>query len=392
MVEANTTITGIVVTVIISLVFIAIFLASRYYKFKPNEFILHIRNGKVRTSGRGGHVFKLPLIDEIVVIPTTTRQTLLNSREKILSREYQDMNIVGMLYWRVENPSVAFNAVVWDRRSADYVENIISTATEAIIRTTCASLEIEKIIRDRTEIIQMVTSALHNLTADWGIIIESFEILEVNVLDAELKKNMEAVKKANEEKNARLASANAQEAYRLREIEVAEKVGMAKEATDLQVEAVRKDKEIKIAELDRKRVEIQAETRKKDEIISAEAAAESVRLRDLAKMKAEAEGIQAKLMAEAEGIKAKMSAQADGLKKQAEAISAVNDKFVGIKLIESLPEVFANLKPDKMYVMGEGSNSFGSLVQSILPFLDMIPEISSRMKTEAAPEKEKKKV
>ncbi|MHA2001281.1 MAG: SPFH domain-containing protein, partial [Promethearchaeota archaeon] len=106
-------------------------------------------NGKVLSQGRGGKIIKLPLVDEIIVIPTTTRKTLLNSNEKILSREYQNVKISAILYWRVSDPGVAFSAVVWDRRSEDYVEFVLSTATEAIIRTTCASLPIESILRDR---------------------------------------------------------------------------------------------------------------------------------------------------------------------------------------------------------------------------------------------------
>ena len=82
---------GIVILVVLTLILIAVFFASRYRKFKTNDYVIHLRNGKVHSAGRGGKIIKFPLIDEIVVIPTTTRKTLLNSSEKILSREFQDV-------------------------------------------------------------------------------------------------------------------------------------------------------------------------------------------------------------------------------------------------------------------------------------------------------------
>ena len=116
MAEFDLTVAAVFWVAVITIVFLVIFFASRYYKFKPNEYVIHLRGGKVRSAGRGGKIIKLPLVDDIIVIPTTTRQTLLNSREKILSREFQDMNIVGMLYWRVADPQVAFSAVSWEPR------------------------------------------------------------------------------------------------------------------------------------------------------------------------------------------------------------------------------------------------------------------------------------
>jgi regulator of protease activity HflC (stomatin/prohibitin superfamily) len=369
MAEFDLTIAAVFWVAVITIVFLVVFFASRYYKFKTNEYVIHLRGGKVRSAGRGGKIIKLPLIDDIIVIPTTTRQTLLNSREKILSREFQDMNIVGMLYWRVADPQIAFSAVSWEPRSPDYAEKILATATEAIIRTTCASLEIEKIISERASIIQLVTSQLHNLTADWGIVIESFEILEVNVLDGELKKNMETVKKSIEERNARLAMANSQETYRLRELEVQEKVGIAQEQTNLKIAMVQKNREIQIAEQDRKRIEVEAGAKKAAEIIQAEGDAEAIKLKELAQ-----------LQVDADAIRAKMLAQAEGFKKQIEAMSTADDKFLAVKLIETLPSIFENLRPDKMFVMGEGKEGFNSIVQSVLPFMDLLPEFASKMK------------
>ena len=181
---------GVIVTaVIIGFLFI-IFLATRYRKFKTNQFVIHLRGGKVKSAGLGGRLWLLPLIDEYIVIPTTSIQTILEAHEQVVSMEYQNISIVGMLIWKVIDPEKAFSAVSWVARDDHFVEKILKNAAEAIIRTTCANMPLEKIIRERREIIEHVSKELHELTADWGLVIESIEIREVNILEPELKKNI----------------------------------------------------------------------------------------------------------------------------------------------------------------------------------------------------------
>jgi regulator of protease activity HflC (stomatin/prohibitin superfamily) len=363
MAEFDLTVVTVVWVAVLTLVLIVCFYITHYHKFKTNEYVIHLRHGKVKTAGLGGSVVLWPLIDEIIRIPTTTRKTLLDARENILSQEYQDMKIVAILYWKVSNPTQAYSAVVWDPKSPDFVENVLRTAAEAIIRTTCASLPIEKIIRERIEIIKQVSDQLLALTKDWGIIIESLEIIEVTVLDADLKKNMEAVKKIAEEQKARLAAADAQEIYRLRELDVEQKVGVANEQTKMQVVLKKKGREIQEQEKEKERNLIEADMKKQAAILEAEGQAEGIRLKKFAEYKAEADG-----------TLQRMSAQAEGIKKQVDALSNADKNFLILKLLEGMPQVFQNVKPDKMLIMGD--NPFGSLAKSVAPFLEILPEFS----------------
>ena len=100
--------TGILVVTILSFLFL-MFVVSRYRKFKTNEFVIYLRNGKVRRAGVGGRVFLMPLIDEVLIIPTTIQQTPLEAREKVVSREYQNIGVTGFVFWQVTNPSEALS-------------------------------------------------------------------------------------------------------------------------------------------------------------------------------------------------------------------------------------------------------------------------------------------
>ena len=365
----NPLIVGSVITVIIILFLIIVFMATRYRKFKTNQFVIHLRNGKVKHAGLGGSIWLLPLIDEFIVIPTTSIQTNLDAHEQVVSKEYQNISIFGMLIWKVVDPERAFSAISWYPRDENYVEKILKNAAEAIIRTTAANMEIEKIIRERREIIKEISKELHELTADWGVVIESIEIREVNILEHELKENMEQVKKSIEARKARIAIADAERESRLRELEVRNEVGIQEQLVEKEVAMKEKDREIAIAEKERDRKTIEADGERKKKVIEAEADAQQIKKRLIA----QAEG-------EAENIKQQMLAQAEGFQKQVEAMTSADERFLAVQLTNILPEIFKNLSPDKMFIMGDGNESFSALSKAIMPFLQLLPEYSDQIK------------
>ena len=367
--ELNPLFVGIGVTVGIVVFLFVIFLAARYRKFKTNQFVIHLRNGKVKHAGLGGSLFLLPLIDEYIVIPTTSIQTVVEAHEQVVSNEYQNIEIEGLLIWKVIDPEKAFSAVSWNMRDDNFVEKILKGATEAIIRTTCANMPLEKIIRDRREIIDPIEKDLHELTSDWGIVIESLEILEVIIGEPELKKNMEATKQAEEFRKARMAKADAERDSKMRELEVKNEVGIQEQIVEREIEIRRKDKEIAIAEQERERKKIEADGDRQKKIIEADADAQQIKRRLIA----QAEG-------ESENIKLQMLAQAEGFKKQVEAMASADERFLAVQLTNILPEIFKHIKPDKMFIMGDGNGAFSSLSKAIMPFLQILPEYSDKIK------------
>ncbi|TKJ18884.1 MAG: hypothetical protein CEE43_16830 [Promethearchaeota archaeon Loki_b32] len=367
--ELNPWFVGLGVTIGIIIFLFVIFLAARYRKFKTNQFVIHLRNGKVKHAGLGGSLFLLPLIDEYIVIPTTSIQTVVEAHEQVVSNEYQNIEIEGLLIWKVVDPEKAFSAVSWIMRDENYVEKILKGAAEAIIRTTCANMPLERIIRERREIIDPIEKDLHELTADWGIVIESLEILEVIIVEQELKKNMEATKQAEELRKARIAKAEAERESKIRELEVKNEVGIQEQLVEREIELRRKEKEIAIAEQERERKIIEADGERQKKIIEVDAEAQQIKR----KLIAQAEG-------EAENIKQQMLAQAEGFKEQVEAMSTADERFLAVQLTNILPEIFKNLSPDKMFIMGDGNEAFSSLSRAILPFLQLLPEYSDKIK------------
>ena len=372
----------IVLAFVIIFLFI-LFFVSRYRKYKTNEYVIHFRRGKVKRAGTGGTVILWPVFDEVIVIPTTVQQTLLEAREKVVSHEYQDVALTAFVYWRVTNPEVSYSKVSWNPARSDYVEKAIKNATEAIIRTTCANMKIEQIIRNRAEIIKNVTSELHHLAGDWGITVESVEIRDVEVLDQRLKDNLEAVKKIEEAQTAQLRQAEMEERVQLRNLEVRQRTGEQDQAVKLTIEKKAKEREIQIVQLEQERAVIAAETERKQKRINAEAekymrVTQEVGV-EVERIRQEAEAHKDQLLAEAEGEAAKISqtqvAYATGILEQAKALSQADEKYIQMKAIEMLPEIFKNIAVDKMILLGEGQDAYKSIAQMVLPFLEVAKDL-----------------
>jgi len=367
--EISGWIVALIITGICIFFMIVIFMVTRYRKFKTNQFVIHLRNGKVRHAGLGGSMWLLPLIDEYIVIPTTSIQTILEAHEQVVSMEYQNISIVGMLIWKVVDPEKAFSAVSWLQRDNNYVDKILKNAAEAIIRTTCANMPLEKIIRERREIIELVSKELHELTANWGVVIESIEIREVNILEPELKNNMEATKKATEFKKARVAKADAELASKLRELQVKNEIGTQEQLVETEILLREKEKQIAVAEKERERKKIEADGERQRVVIEADGQASAIKK----KLIAQAEG-------EAESIRQQMLAQAEGYREQVDSMSNADQRFLAVQLTNILPEIFKHLSPDKMFIMGNGDEAFSSLSKAILPFMQLLPEYSDKIK------------
>ncbi|MHA2094810.1 MAG: SPFH domain-containing protein, partial [Candidatus Hodarchaeales archaeon] len=326
------------IVVLVGVIFFlfVMYYVSRYHKYKTNEYVIHFRRGKIKRAGTGGTVVKWPVLDEIIVIPTTVQQTLLEAREKVVSYEYQDVALTAFVYWRVTNPEISYSKVSWNPVRSDYVEKAIKNATEAIIRTTCANMKIEQIIRNRAEIIKNVTSELHHLAGDWGLTVESVEIRDVEVLDQRLKENLEAVKKIEEAQTAQLRQAEMEEKVQLRNLEVRRHTGQQDQEVKLTIEKKAKEREIQIVQLEQQRAVIAAETERKRKQIQSEAEkylkiTQEVGV-EVERIRQEALAHKDQLLAEAEGEAAKISktqiAYAQGILEQAKALSQADEKYI----------------------------------------------------------------
>ena len=100
---------------------------------------------------------------------------------------------------------------------------------------------------------------------------------------------------------------------------------------------------------------------------------------EVERIRQQAEAKKDQLLAEAEGEAAKISqtqvAHATGILEQAKALSQADEKYIQMKAIEMLPDIFKNVAVDKMILLGEGQDAYKSIAQMVLPFLEVAKEL-----------------
>jgi flotillin len=189
-------------------------------------------------------------------------------------------------------------------------------------------------------------------------------------------------------KDQMAAKADADLSYDKRKFVVEQEV----QAGAMQVEIIKKQKEIELAEQEalRKERELEAtvkkqadatkysaektaEAKKYTEIQNAEAEAQAIKLRALA----ESEAIKLKGQAEAEAIKAKGTAEAEAMMKKAEAYKQYNDAAMAQMVIEKLPDLAKAIteplaKTEKIVMIGDSGAS--KLTKDITNIIAQLPE------------------
>lgn len=332
---------------------------SRYRIFETNVYVIHFRKGRVKRAGLGGSYFIWPIFDTLVTIPTTAQKVDITA-ERVISKENQEVVISGFVVWAVVDPSKVFSNVRWD-----HINGLIRDICESVIRTTCANMPLVDILREREKIIKAISIELEKIVGEWGIKILTVEIKEVEVVNKELFRNLQAEMFWNEWKKAQ----------ELR-IQSETRAGVLEQEKELQVGLREKEKLRQLREKEIQIAKLEAEREKVKKIIDAEAASQS-RIK-IAQGEAESEYL-------------KLAKRAEGLKDLAKSI---DDRVIRYEIVNRLPQVMEAFKGifDKAVFVGSSggmSDFFSKLIGTIMAFTELFSkERLEQIKKKLIPEEE----
>lgn len=299
---------------------------------KPSEYLIHVRRGKVRrkSTGQGASCFKLPW-DSVAVIPTTINRLQFTADQVTL--EKVGVQITGLAVYRIAEPELTFRMLnfSYSERAQEKLAEILTEMFVGSTRRLVANLRVEDVMTRRKEAIARELMAelvpivegrgrTDDTTATgWGVIIDTVEIQNVNILSETVFKDMQAKFRAELALRARMAEMESArevatlEASARRQIEEAQ---IASEAAtrELKAQAESRTTQIELAET-AKREQLAARAAEERRLIEqARALAELKAQTELAEEKGARE--QARLLAE---VKAKTGLEQEKAQ-QAEAV------------------------------------------------------------------------
>jgi len=397
---------------------------------KPSEYLVHVRRGKVRhkSSGQGATCFKWPW-DAVAVVPTSFQRLMFRADQVTL--EKVGVEIVGLAVYRIAEPLIAYRVLNFSfpERAQVKLEEALTGMFVGATRRLVANLSVEDCLQKRKsalaqELLREVSPVVGGegglddfTTKGWGIVIDTIEIQEVRVLSEAVFAAMQAPFRAELERSARQARAQAEKDIATREADLARQVEEARIQSELSVRerkeeldrmasdakkaqalreaaAKREVEEAKLladAQLREQAQEIarrEAEARTRDAVLAhertiaearAELEAHEIRAQALAKR---AEIVRVQVASDVERRKAQAevqlveaNAQAEGALAQARAERERAEAQARVLTAENLPKLAAAVGQKfgevKVTQLGSSDNPFGSIAQAVASVVEL---------------------
>jgi len=196
---------------------------------KPSEHLIHVRRGKVtKRSGQGATCFKWPW-DSVAIVPTSLQE--LSFQADQVTAEKVGVEVVGLAVYRIADPLLAFRVLNFSfpERAQEKLERTLTSMFVGATRRIVATLPVEDCLRKRkaalaeellSEIAPVVggSGCTEDFTHQgWGVVIDTIEIQEVRVLSESVFAAMQTPYRAALDRDAREATAVANQAIAERE-------------------------------------------------------------------------------------------------------------------------------------------------------------------------------
>lgn len=317
-----------------------------YIIASPAEFALHRRFGKTRRAGRGVSFFKLPLIDRYYMIPATAQSVSFAADQ--ITAENQGVEVAGFAVWKVGDPEKA-------SASFDFADSAAALATigtnlknvvESAIRHQVANMTMEDVLRKRGSIILRLKEELAYIAGEWGLIVETVEIKNVQVLSKQLFAQMQA--RHRDAMRLESETSRAETERQIKERQLAEQQEMAV-----------KEQEFARRELERK---TEAERRK----IAADAELKALRLNQEKELVAGEEALHAAAAAletKKHEHQAALGQIDDNLKRR--QTETANMQNPTLALVKELPVILSSLAVNELNVREDTVMALGRAMMSV---------------------------
>ncbi|HLQ15824.1 MAG TPA: SPFH domain-containing protein [Candidatus Eisenbacteria bacterium] len=373
------------VTVVVILILILAFVASRYKVAGANEAIIVAgsRGAKVRDErGRvtstpgdkgvkvvvGGGTIVMPLLNRIGRLKLTARQINVQLSDAVTSQGIK-VQVQGVATFKIgrDVESLRNAAERFLDAKPEQVDSIVKNVLEGSLRSIVGTLTIEELIRDRQKLLQQVQDAAKGDLATSGLQIDAFTIQsfsdESNYIellgqqsvstvtrDARMVKATTDQEAAVREAEAQQVKINAARDVSLREAETKTQVAAAQAradqagplaAAEAQQEVVRKQTELAQLAAERKEMELLSSTVKPAaaEAQAVIAKAEGDKRARIASAEADAETTRLEGGAEAAIVLTKGEAEAKALAMRADAYKQFNEAAIIQTVLAALPDI-----------------------------------------------------
>ena len=178
-----------------------------YVISQPNEWMIVLRNGKVKKMGVG-ITSRVNYFESCVKFPSKIHK--VSFRAEQVTKEMQGIEVKGVILWSVnpknELPLKAVNYLGKDLTTSDATtaKDNLAEMCSAIVQHNIANSTIEEIQRERDFLRDSISKGISSVIEGWGCLVESVEITDVKILSSGLFANLQMKFREEERKKAEL--------------------------------------------------------------------------------------------------------------------------------------------------------------------------------------------
>lgn len=217
---------------------------------KPSEYLIVFRRGRLleRACGQGARFFRLPG-DEVAIIPTTFKEVRFQANQ--VTRDNVDIRIRGMVLYRIADPLRIYKLINFTNRPAAELKlaHVVSDLCRSTTKWLVANMLVEECMRRRKE--DMATTLKQEVAhvvagageSGWGVEIVTIDVLDVYIQDEELFESIQAKFKAEQRREAELATLEADQAVARRRVEHDEALARERHRAALEADAMENERE-----------------------------------------------------------------------------------------------------------------------------------------------------
>lgn len=163
--------------VIFSLVclFVLITLFCSFQTIRSGEVGLRVRFGKIIDSNLSeGLNLKIPYVEKIVKVNIKVQKVEISTMAA--SKDLQDINTVIAVNYRVEGKSASN---LYKTVGNSYEDIILQPAIQECVKSVISKYTAEEVVTSRTEVSSKSLEELQNKVSNYGIVIDSFNIINL---------------------------------------------------------------------------------------------------------------------------------------------------------------------------------------------------------------------
>lgn len=165
---------------------------------QANEFLIHMRDGRVVRAGQGLACFKWPS-DSVAIVPTSIARLAFTADQ--VTVEKVGVEVKGLAVYRISDPLLAYRMLDLERASlTEILRDMFIGATRRIV----ARLSLDECLTHRKD--RVAATLMEEIApilagegspddtnaAGWGVVLDTIEIQDVRVLSKEVFERLQA--------------------------------------------------------------------------------------------------------------------------------------------------------------------------------------------------------